>query len=407
MNYLESFRVGLEGLKTHKLRSTLTMLGIIFGVAAVISMLSIGEGAREEALSQIAQLGMHNVIVQNIPREDTEEGSDAENASRGLTIQDALALEDVVPNVHMAIPQRYMTVDVQAGRELKTVTVVGTTPGFAEVMTYRAVEGSFFTYLDELDSRRVCVLGAAIKRELFFFRNPLNQRIKIGDNWFTVIGVMERKLAGSNSAGMDMNRQIYIPLSTCLQRFTRDPFESEIDRIVAKIDDPDRIREAANIAYNTLKRRHNEVNDFQISIPEALLRQRQQTQRIFNIVMGCIAGISLLVGGIGIMNIMLASVLERTREIGIRRAIGATRKDIMAQFLFESAMLSLFGGFAGILLGWAMTGMITLYAGWRTIVSLFAILLAFGVSTAVGVLFGLYPARQAAALDPIESLRYE
>ncbi|RMD92160.1 MAG: FtsX-like permease family protein [Calditrichaeota bacterium] len=204
-----------------------------------------------------------------------------------------------------------------------------------------------------------------------------------------------------------MNQQIYIPYSTAQMRFTREPFESEVDRIVAQVDDVDRIREAANIVFTTLSRRHNQVKDFQISIPVELLRQRQKTQRIFNIVMGCIAGISLLVGGIGIMNIMLASVMERTREIGIRRAIGATQKDILGQFLFESAALSLFGGVIGIALGWGMTGIITLYAGWKTIVSVFAVILAFGVSVTVGIIFGLYPARKAALLDPIESLRYE
>jgi putative ABC transport system permease protein len=219
---------------------------------------------------------------------------------------------------------------------------------------------------------------------------------------------MEHKISGSaEAAGNDMNQQIYIPLSASLQRFTLEPFESEVDRIVARVNEPDRVREAANIVQTTLARRHNNAADYQISIPEELLRQRQQTQRIFNIVMGCIAGISLLVGGIGIMNIMLASVLERTREIGIRRAIGATRKDIMGQFLFEAGMLSFLGGIVGIILGWSMTYLITLYAGWKTIVAFSSIVLAFGVSAAVGILFGFYPARQAALMDPIESLRYE
>lgn len=406
MNYLESFRVGVEGVKAHKLRSLLTMLGIIFGVAAVISMLSIGEGAREEALTQIAQLGMNNIIIQNIPIEDTEEGSDSDNRSRGLSLVDVLSLEDVNPLIAEVVPQRVMLLDAQYGSERMPVTVVGTTPALQSVMEYRPESGGFFNYFDEIESRRVCVLGAAIKRNLFYFHDPLNRQIKLGDDWYTVIGVMERKIAGGNTGGMDMNQQIYIPLSTAMQRMTRDPFESDLDRIVARVSEPDRIREAANIVNATLQRRHN-AEAYQISIPEALLRQRQQTQRIFNIVMGCIAGISLLVGGIGIMNIMLASVMERTKEIGIRRAIGATRKDIMGQFIFEAAMLSILGGLIGIALGWGMTKTITLYAGWKTIVSFFAVVLAFGVSTAVGVIFGYYPARQAAMLDPIESLRYE
>ena len=276
------------------------------------------------------------------------------------------------------------------------------------VMNYQPQQGSFFNYFDEIAARRVCVLGAGIKRDLFYFRDPLGERLKIGDDWFTVVGVMERKMSSSTeAAGNDMNQQIYIPLTASLQRFTLEPFESEVDRIVARVNEPDRVREAANIVQTTLARRHNNAGDYQISIPEELLRQRQQTQRIFNIVMGCIAGISLLVGGIGIMNIMLASVLERTREIGIRRAIGATRKDIMGQFIFEAGLLSFIGGITGIVLGWSMTYIITLYAGWKTIVSIFSVLLAFGVSAAVGILFGFYPARQAARLDPIESLRYE
>ncbi|MGH7598107.1 MAG: ABC transporter permease [bacterium] len=408
MNYRESFSVGLEGVKTHKLRSLLTMLGIIFGVAAVISMLSIGEGAKEEALQQISQMGMNNIIIQNLPAEDTKEGKDADNKSRGLRLADATGIEDVNSLLSDVVPQRYLNVQTQYGAELVQATVVGTLPNFAGVMSYQPQQGAFFNYLDELEARRVCVLGAGIKRDLFYFRDPLGERVKIGDDWFTVVGVMERKLAGgAEMAANDMNQQIYIPLSTSLQRFTMDPFESEIDRIVARVGEPERVREAANIIQTTLARRHNDAADYQISIPEELLRQRQQTQRIFNIVMGCIAGISLLVGGIGIMNIMLASVLERTREIGIRRAIGATRKDIMGQFLFEAALLSFLGGLIGIILGWSMSYVITLYAGWKTIVSIFSVILAFGVSAAVGILFGFYPARQAALMDPIESLRYE
>ena len=408
MNYRESLRVGIDGVQSHKLRSLLTMLGIIFGVAAVISMMSIGEGAKQEALQQIAQMGMNNIIIQNVAAEDTKEGKDVDNKSRGLQVADALALEDVNPLLGEVVPQRYLNVEAQYGSERVSVTVVGTLPVYATVMNYQPQQGSFFNYFDEIEARRVCVLGAGIKRDLFYFRDPLGERLKIGDDWFTVVGVMERKMSSSTeAAGNDMNQQIYIPLSASLQRFTLEPFESEVDRIVARVNEPERVREAANIVQTTLARRHNNAGDYQISIPEELLRQRQQTQRIFNIVMGCIAGISLLVGGIGIMNIMLASVLERTREIGIRRAIGATRKDIMGQFIFEAGLLSFIGGITGIVLGWSMTYLITLYAGWKTIVSIFSVLLAFGVSAAVGILFGFYPARQAARLDPIESLRYE
>ncbi len=407
MDYLESVRVGIDGLRAHKMRSFLTMLGIIFGVAAVISMMSIGEGAKREALEQIAQMGMRNILIQTIPSEDIEEGSDRTNQATGLRFADVLALEKVNPLIEAVVPQRLIAAEAQYGSERLDVMVTATLPDFARLMNYRAVQGSFFNYLDELEKRRVCVLGASIKRDLFYFKNPLGEKIKIDRDWFTVIGVMEYKLAGRSAAGYDLNKQIYIPYSTAQQRFPRETFEAEIDRIVASVSDVDRIREAANIVNATLNRLHREVQDYQISIPVELLRQRQKTQRIFNVVMGAIAGISLLVGGIGIMNIMLASVMERTREIGIRRAIGATRRDILSQFLFESASLSILGGIIGILLGWGMTGLITFYAGWKTVVSVFAVLLAFGVSAAVGIIFGLYPARKAAFLDPIESLRYE
>ncbi len=407
MNYEESFRVGVEGLRTHKLRSLLTMLGIIFGVAAVISMLSIGEGAKEEALEQIAQMGINNIIIQNLETEDAEEGSDRDNRSQGLRLADAQALLQTNPLLNGIVPQQLYNLTAQYGAERVTTTVMGTLPDFEQVMSYHPAAGAFFNYVDEMEARRVCVLGAEIKRELFYFRDPLNEQVKLGEDWFTVAGVMERKLFNASDGTEDMNRQIYIPLTTAMQRLMRQPFESEIDRIVARVHEPERVREAANIINTTLLRRHKEAEDFQISIPEELLRQRQKTQRIFNIVMGCIAGISLLVGGIGIMNIMLASVMERTREIGIRRAIGATRKDVLGQFLVEATLLSFCGGMVGILLGWSMTRVITFYAGWKTIVSFGSIALAFGVSAAVGILFGFYPAKQAARLDPIESLRYE
>jgi putative ABC transport system permease protein len=401
MKYKEIFLVGVEGIRTHKLRSLLTMLGIIFGVAAVISMLSIGEGAREEALLQIAQMGINNIIIKSIEGKDTKDGSGS-----GLQLDDALALEEVSGLLSHVAPQRYLSLDAQYDRKRVRTKIVGANPELIEVMNYRPQQGAFFNYLDEMESRRVCVLGAKIKRDLFLFRDPVGQSVKIGNQWFDVVGVMEQKPA-SAIADFDFNRQIYIPLATAMQRFTMSAAESELDRIVARVDKSDHVREAANIMQAILKRRHRNVADYQISIPEELLRQRQKTQRIFNIVMGAIASISLLVGGIGIMNIMLATVMERTPEIGIRRAVGATQEDIMSQFLIEAASLSFLGGILGVLLGWATTYLITFYAGWKTIMSFYAVVLAFSVSAAVGIVFGFYPARQAARMDPIKSLRYE
>jgi putative ABC transport system permease protein len=410
MIYQESILIGIEGLRSHKLRSILTALGIIFGVAAVIAMLSIGEGAKEEALQQIQLMGMNNIIIDDVPVEDAEEGKGRSNLSRGLTHQDAYALSEINPLVKVGIPQRQVKSDVIYKQEKTEAMVVGTTPDYEIAMNYLTEDGAFFNYLDVLQGRRVAVLGADIKTGLFHFQNPLHETIKIGKSWYTVVGVMERKpsmSSGSGGAAQDLNKNIYIPITSAIKRFPRKIFESEVDRIIVEIKDADRIREAAQLVNAALQRRHNLVNDFTVTVPEALLKQRQKTQQIFNIVMGAIAGISLLVGGIGIMNIMLASVLERTREVGIRRAVGAQRKDILGQFLVEAVILSFVGGLIGVFFGFLLTKVIALYAGWRTIVSFSAIFLAFSVSAAVGIIFGIYPARKAAELDPIVALRYE
>ncbi|MFQ5753584.1 MAG: ABC transporter permease [bacterium] len=411
MDYQESLLVSLEGLKAHKLRAFLTLLGIIFGVAAVIAMLSIGEGAKQEALEQIALMGINNIIIYDRPISDIEEGTDRSNLSMGLKLADAKAVREINPFIDLVIPEKEMTHQVQYHREQIETTIIGTTPDYEQAMNYYAVKGGFFSYNDVYETRRVCALGSGIKRKLFYFRNPIGEQIKIGDQWFTVIGVMEHKAVSVKAKDQfkvrDMNFDIYIPISSALKRYTHQPFESELDRLIVRVKEASYIHFAANIINKVMDRRHHGVDDYHITIPEELMRQSQATQRIFNIVMGCIAGISLLVGGIGIMNIMLASILERTREIGVRRAVGATQKDIMGQFLFEAIVLTLVGGLVGIILGFSLTKIITLYANWRTIVSLPAIILAFGVSASVGVLFGFYPARKAARLDPIESLRYE
>ena len=413
MNYRESLVIGLEGIRSHMLRSFLTMLGIIFGVAAVIAMLSIGEGAKREALEQIQLMGMNNIIIRDVPVTDTTSGTDRTNLSNGLFWSDARSVEQLNPLVALTVPEREFQVDVRYGNELVTkATIIGTTPEYGQVMNYTPRDGAFFNYLDVEESRRVCTLGSGMKRKLFYFRDPIGQKIKVGDQWFTVSGIMEDKVIGASGKKTDfvirdMNMDVYIPITTALKRFPKATFESEISRFTAQVKDPNRIQEAANIIQNTMTRRHNQVKDFEITIPEALLRQSQQTQRIFNIVMGAIAGISLLVGGIGIMNIMLATVLERTREIGIRRAVGATRKDILGQFLLEAVVLSFTGGIIGIVLGCGMTKIIAMYAHWRTMVSWQSIFLAFWVSVAVGIIFGFYPARAAALKEPIEALRYE
>jgi putative ABC transport system permease protein len=409
MIYRESILIGFEGIRHHKLRSILTALGIIFGVAAVVAMLSIGEGAKQQAIEQIQVMGMNNIIINDIPVQDEEEGEGRSNLSQGLTLQDAYSLSKINPLIETVVPQRNLTCRVVYNKVHMDAKVVGTLPDIETVMSYHLQEGGFFSYRDVREDRRLCVLGSEVKSHLFKFHNAIGKQIKIEDQWYTVVGVLApiAVVGDASEKGAHVNQSIFINITSAIKRFNYLPFESEIDRITLRVNDPDKIQNAANIVNQTMARRHNQTDDYTITIPEALLKQRQQTQRIFNIVMGAIAGISLLVGGIGIMNIMLASVLERTREIGVRRAVGAKRNDILGQFLVEAVILSFVGGMMGVFFGFALTKMIALYAGWRTIVSVFAIFLAFSVSAAVGIIFGLYPAMQAAKVEPIVSLRYE
>ncbi len=411
MNFQESFSVSIAGLSAHKLRSFLTMLGIIFGVAAVISMLSIGAGAKKEALDQIKLLGMNNIIIRSAPIETEEDERGKVIEAMGLTLDDARSLNILNPLVESSVPQRELSnVRVTRKREETYGNIIGTQPDLMHALNLDPVAGCFFNHKDVHEARRVCVLGASIKKQLFFYEDAIGRLVKIDNLWFTVVGVIGRKPRSTGKGGVgdrDMNYDIYIPLSTLNHRFELEKAAPEVDQLILRVKDESRIREASNLAHTLLLLRHNQMEDFKIIVPEELLRQSQRTQRIFNIVMGAIAGISLLVGGIGIMNIMLASILERTREIGVRRAIGATRKDIEGQFLIEAILLSFTGGLIGIVLGFLMTKVISSYAQWNTIIDLGSVLLAFGVSASVGIIFGIYPARKAAMLDPIESLRYE
>ena len=417
MDLRETFELSTAGLMSHKLRTVLTMLGIIFGVGAVISMLSIGEGAKQEALDQISQMGIHNIIVQHWnPDEDeggnAEESSGSSNLSAGLTWADGRTIEKICPLAEIVTPQRELKTRAHRGSNSFQTVIVGTTPDYLKILNAKMQSGVFLTEEDVLLSRRVCVLGSDAKRALFFFEDPLGQQVKVQNQWFTVVGILEDKGAAGGKIGgvlevRNTDEDIYVPLTTVLRRFHWEADEAELTQLTVKVSDPERLQEAANIVRAILQRRHRGEDDFKIAIPEELMRQSQRTQQIFNIVMGCIAGISLVVGGIGIMNIMLASVLERTREIGIRRALGARRRDVLAQFLVEAVMVSLLGGIIGIMLGFSMTKIITLYAEWKTIVQPWTIVLSFGVAAGIGISFGYYPARQAAMLNPIDALRYE
>jgi putative ABC transport system permease protein len=416
MDMRETVSLSLVGLTSHKLRTFLTMLGIIFGVAAVIAMLSIGEGAKQESLEQISQMGIHNIIVQHWDKSSDFEGDDAvdsdQNLSQGLTREDAEAIKEICPLAEHVTPQREVKTKAQYGSQIFRTMMVGTTPDYLTVLNARMGNGVFLTQEDLTEARRICVLGADAKRALFFVEDAIGKRIKIRNQWFTVVGVLQDKGAAGGKIGgvlevRNTDEDIYIPLTTILRRFSWKKKDAELTQITIKVPDPSYLQKASTIVRTIINRRHRGVEDFKIAIPEELMRQSQKTQQIFNIVMGCIASISLLVGGIGIMNIMLASVLERTREIGIRRAIGARRHDIMAQFITEATLVSLIGGVIGILVGYMIPEVITLYAGWRTIVQPWTIALAFGVSAAIGIGFGIYPARQAALLNPIDALRYE
>ena len=415
MDLRETFGLSIVGLTSHRLRTALTMLGIVFGVAAVIAMLSIGEGAKQEALDQIKQMGISNIIIQHWQPDD--EGDDGEqesgqNRSEGLTRADARTIAEICPLAESVSPQREMKVKAQVGSTSFQTMVVGTTPNYLDVLNSQMDQGVFLSEQDMVEARRVCVLGSDAKRQLFFFEEAVGKQIKLRDQWYTVVGILEDKGAAGGKIGgvlevRNTDEDIYVPLSALLKRYKWEPSDAELTQITVKTTESERLQEAATIVRAIIKRRHRDVEDFKIAIPEELMRQSQQTQQIFNIVMGCIAGISLVVGGIGIMNIMLASVLERTKEIGIRRALGARRRDVLAQFLTEAIMVSLIGGFIGVALGYSLTSIITLYANWATIVQLWTIVLSFGVAAGIGITFGYYPARQAALLNPIDALRYE
>lgn len=429
MDYSRIISVSIESLLTHKFRTFLTMLGIIFGVAAVIAMLSIGEGAKQDALEQIELLGMNNIIIEGVlPAE--ESGSETVGGrSSGLTRGDADNFKHFDKIFAGIVTSQILEGDRAYYFDAETdVRMIATTPSYLPMMNLSMRQGCFLRQDDLAVYAQVCVIGSNVKRTLFSFADPIGKQIRILDMFYTVIGVIEEKVGGGKSfEGVDIqnvNDNVYIPLTMAMKKLPREMDyavsksgvgeeaaqqfnQNEIDQIILRVRDGQDIPAAASLARRVLSRRHRNVPDFTVIVPEALLAQSQKTQRIFNIVMGAIAGISLLVGGIGIMNIMLASVLERTREIGVRRAVGASRQAIMSQFLIESVAMCLIGCFIGVFAGLGLASGISTYAEWRTIISVYSIVLAVGVSTGVGLVFGFFPARKAASLDPIDALRYE
>jgi len=409
----EALRAAFGSLETHKLRSALTMLGMIFGVGAVIAMLSIGAGAEREALAMIERLGLHNVLVR-ARTFNAAELQEIRRKSLGVSERDAAAIAEAVPGVRLVAPRlRIQPYKVMAAaRRAEGVEVYGVSPAQAELSHLALAEGRFLDPLDEREHAQVCVVGATVRRELFGYGPALGQPLKVDDVWLEVVGVLaaEAGVGGDSFQGVALGspaREIYLPAATAARKFERPVLQSPLDELVVHLDGGASAAAAASLIGDLLARLHGGAADYDVVVPEALLAESRRTQRLFNLVMGCIAGISLLVGGIGIMNIMLATVLERTAEIGLRRAVGARRGDIRFQFVVEAFAFSLIGGLAGIAAGVAIARGVAAFAGWQTVVTPASILLATGVAMAVGLASGLYPAARAAALDPIEALHYE
>ena len=406
--------LGLRNLLLHGLRSLLTMLGMIFGVAAVVSMLSIGAGARQKVMALIEQMGVHNLIVEAKETLEWQAHSKVRKISPGLTLQDYRVIGDDVAGVVASTPRKRLTPSKVIPKPQQDMPVIyGVKAAYREIAGLQVVAGSFFDQKDEDSGAPVCVLGASAKWSLFGSANAIGEYVKVNEQWFRVIGIVGPQLSSDTAiAGtppVDVNNDIYIPLQSAFQRLedSYSDVRDEIDGIYLEFGDGGGITDAARVVRAILDSSHHGADDFSIIVPAELLAEQKRTEQLFNTVMVAIASISLLVGGIGIMNIMLASILERTREIGLRRAVGARRSDIVRQFVVEAMMISFAGGTIGVVLGFVISRSIAWFAGWSTIVTFSSIALAILVSISVGLVFGIYPATKAARLDPVEAIRYE
>jgi putative ABC transport system permease protein len=432
---------GVEAIFTNKIKSFLTALGIIFGVAAVISMLAIGNGAQQEILDQIKMVGVNNIIISpvknSISADDSGDKSETETQqistkkfSKGLSLSDANAIEEVLPTVNKVSPVITFNYSAILNGKSKPVVLEGINNSYFDLFNISITQGAMFTKQQIENAFPVCIIGDNIRNVFFNQENPVGKNIKCGQIWMKVVGVIERRdftASASDELGISStDNKIFIPAKTLIMRFKNrsliraDEVEqlmasrnktnkkgnlNQLDKIIVQVNETEKLSETADIIRRMLVRRHNQLFDFEVTIPELLLKQQQRTKGIFNIVLGVIAGISLIVGGIGIMNIMLASVMERIREIGVRQAIGASRKDIIVQFLSESIIISVSGGIIGIVLGVIFSKIISGAFEIKTIIYALSIFISFGVSVFVGIVFGYVPAKRAAEQDPVNSLR--
>ena len=412
MQYEENIRLAIRGLIDHKFRSFLTMLGIIFGVASVITMLSIGEGAKREAIAKYQDLGVNNIIVREKKLSDQELEETRAKFSQGLSIQDANVIKEIVPGVVRTASQAEISSEIKYTDKSSKSTVIGITPEYVEMLNFKTAKGDFITNDHYKRNLKVCVLGAGVAASLFRTEDPIGKMVKIEDQWLEVVGVLQSKTLFTETVGelaaRDLNTDVYVPLSTFLSRFTHENImASQIQQITVQVESSDRLEEASKLIDGILKRHHFNNEDYSIVVPFELLQQEEKERQIYNFLLGAIAAISLLVGGIGIMNIMLATVMERTREIGIRRAIGARKSDIMSQFVTEAVALSITGGIIGVILGVSLSLSVTFFTDITTYIQPYSIFIAFGFSVLVGISFGYLPAKNAANLKPIDSIRYE
>jgi putative ABC transport system permease protein len=412
--WLPDLRRSVENLLMHKLRSLLTMLGMIFGVAAVLSMLSIGAGAQQQVMAFIEDLGVRNLIVEAREATDWQQLQKMRQQSPGLTSHDVRAMKATVEGLDTLTPRkRFTPTKVVPKPQSEVPAVYGVEPTYQRLAGLGLIGGRFFTDEEAARAAPVCVLGEAARVGLFGIDDPIGRFIKVNEQWFRVIGIAgPQAVVQGEVAGLpaqDRNNLIYVPTGAAMFRLedTYSELRDEIDGVYLRLKPDTDMTAAAATVRGILAASHRGADDYSLVVPAELLAEQQRTKRIFDIVMVALASISLLVGGIGIMNIMLASVLERTPEIGLRRALGARQTDIIRQFVIETTLIAVIGGTLGLLLGLTMSRLIASFAGWSTIVTGGSLLLAFSVSVLVGLVFGVYPAMKAARLDPVQALHYE